>query len=61
VLKKRGIQLSIAGPQNWGWLRRIVEKQVARSVERIWKEDLDVEVCYGGWPGISPPASEEGT
>lgn len=37
---------------DWGWLRRIVEKGVARSVERIWKEDLDVEVCHGGWPGV---------
>lgn len=48
------------GLPDWRWLRRIVEKQVTRSVERIWKEDLDVEVCYGGWPGVAPPAGEEG-
>jgi hypothetical protein len=45
----------------WRWLRRLVEKQVMRSVERIWKEDLDVEVCHGGWPGVAPPAGGEET
>ena len=45
---------------DWAWLERIVEKQVMKSVERIWKEDLDVEVCFGGWPGIpEPPDGEE--
>ena len=37
---------------DWGWLRSLVAKQVMRSVEKIWKEDLDVEVCHGGWPGV---------
>jgi nitrite reductase/ring-hydroxylating ferredoxin subunit len=41
---------------SWRWLSAIVRPPVMRLVERIWKEDLDVQVCIGGWPGV-PGAS----
>lgn len=44
---------------DWGWLRRIVERETMKEVEEIWDEDLDVEVCHGGWPGL-PPFEGEG-
>lgn len=37
---------------DWGWLRVLIRPWVRRSVERIWREDLDVGLCHGGWPGV---------
>lgn len=37
---------------NWGILRWLIAPLVYRQVDRIWKEDLDVGVCIGGWPGV---------
>lgn len=37
---------------NWGWLKPLIRPFIMQSIERIWKEDMDVGVCYGGWPGI---------
>lgn len=37
---------------NWGILRCLIAPNVHRQVDRIWKEDLDVGVCIGGWPGV---------
>jgi hypothetical protein len=37
---------------NWGWLKNWVAPSVVRQVERIWDEDLRVQVCHGGWPGV---------
>ena len=37
---------------NWKWLKNLVEKSTRLEVEKIWREDLDVEGCHGGWPGI---------
>ena len=42
----------------WPWMGRVVE----RGAGRIWEEDLAVELCHGGWPGVpgqesSHPAS----
>ena len=37
---------------NWKWLKNLVERYTRLEVEKIWREDLDVEVCHGGWPGI---------
>ena len=37
---------------NWGWVKKLVEKYTQLEVEKVWQEDLDVEVCHGGWPGI---------
>lgn len=42
----------IPGLPDWGWLRRLVKPSVMKSVNRIWNEDLAVEVCYNGWPGV---------
>ncbi len=46
---------------NWRWLGVLARPWVLRMVERIWKEDLDVEVCRNGWPGVPgaerPPVS----
>ena len=37
---------------NWSWLKPLVIPFVKRSVDHIWNEDLAVEVCHDGWPGI---------
>lgn len=37
---------------DWGWLRRLARPFVVAPVERIWDEDLAVEVCRDGWPGV---------
>ena len=46
----------------WAWLRPWMGRVVARGAGRIWEEDLAVELCHGGWPGVpgqesSHPAS----
>ncbi|MBI1389785.1 MAG: Rieske 2Fe-2S domain-containing protein [bacterium] len=49
----------LPGLPDWPWLRDWIRPSVMRSVERIWEEDLRVEVCYQGWPGVpgsAPPA-----
>lgn len=40
---------------NWAWLARLVRPLVLAFVNRVWDEDLQVEVCRDGWPGV--PAS----
>lgn len=42
----------VPGLPNWAWLRPLVRPFMVRVIERVWDEDLGVEVCYGGWPGI---------
>lgn len=42
----------IPGLPNWEWIRKCVRPGVLSYVEKVWKEDLDVGVCYNGWPGI---------
>jgi len=37
---------------NWPWLARLLRPHVMRFVDRVWQEDLDVQVCRGGWPGV---------
>ena len=37
---------------NWAWLKFFIRPLMMRVIERIWKEDLDVEVCIGGVPGV---------
>ena len=36
----------------WSWLRVLVRPFVVRGVDLIWNEDLAVELCHGGWPGV---------
>ncbi|MCX6382741.1 MAG: Rieske (2Fe-2S) protein, partial [Armatimonadetes bacterium] len=36
----------------WRWLRPLIRPFMMPSIERIWNEDLQVGVCYGGYPGI---------
>lgn len=48
---------SIPGLPDWGWLRALVRPWVIAPVDRIWDEDLEVEVCRDGWPGV-PGARE---
>jgi len=49
---------------DWRWLAALVRLGVTRQVERVWAEDLGVEVCRDGWPGVpgarvpQPPGSE---
>lgn len=42
----------IPGLPDWGWLRALARPFVVAPVERIWDEDLAVEVCRDGWPGV---------
>ena len=37
---------------DWSWLRFLVRPFVVRGVDHIWQEDLAVELCHGGWPGV---------
>ena len=36
----------------WRWLRPWMARGVERGAGRIWEEDLAVELCHGGWPGV---------
>ena len=36
----------------WAWLRPWMGRMVERGAGRIWEEDLAVELCHGGWPGV---------
>ncbi|MCY3845897.1 MAG: non-heme iron oxygenase ferredoxin subunit [Acidobacteria bacterium] len=36
----------------WSWLRPWMGRVVERGAGRIWEEDLAVELCHGGWPGV---------
>ena len=45
---------------DWGWLRALIRPSVLSTVERIWDEDLQVGVCYDGWPGIPGATPSEG-
>lgn len=47
----------VPGMPNWGWLKPLIRPLMMRTIDRVWDEDLRVEVCYGGWPGI--PGKEE--
>ena len=48
----------------WAWLRPWMRRVVERGAGRIWEEDLAVELCHGGWPGVpgadDPPQPESG-
>lgn len=44
---------------DWRWLGRIIRPAVLKAVNHVWDEDLEVEVCYGGWPGV--PSNPEKT
>ena len=34
------------------WLRALVRPWVRRGADAIWREDLAVALCNGGWPGV---------
>ena len=44
----------------WSWLRVLVRPLVVRAINHVWDEDLAVELCHGGWPGI-PGQAEQST
>ncbi len=35
-------------------VRTLVRRAWVRRLDRIWNEDLAVQVCRGGWPGVPP-------
>lgn len=37
---------------DWRWLEGLLRPYVIAPVDRIWDEDLKVEVCRDGWPGV---------
>ena len=41
------------------WLRALVRPWVRRGADAIWREDLAVALCNGGWPGV--PGQDETT
>lgn len=41
---------------NWRWLGALARPFVIRQVERVWKEDIDVDVCRDGWPRVPETA-----
>jgi len=41
---------------NWKYLRDLVRRATLRRLDLIWDEDLAVQVCRGGWPGVPPVA-----
>ena len=43
----------------WSWLRPLVGWVVERGSDGIWAEDLAVELCHGGWPGIPGQAASQ--
>ncbi len=43
----------------WAWLRPLVGWVVERGASGIWAEDLAVELCHGGWPGIPGDAASQ--
>lgn len=45
---------------DWRLLRRLARPSVVKQVDLVWQEDLDVEVCHGGWPG-RPDSSRSGS
>lgn len=44
---------------NWGWLRPLLLPAMMRTIDRVWEEDLRVEVCHGGWPGVPDERADE--
>ena len=40
------------------WIRPMVGRVVDRGASHVWSEDLAVELCHGGWPGV-PGRDEE--
>jgi len=43
----------IASPlPSWSWLERMVRSWLLKKVDAVWKEDLDVGLPHGGWPGV---------
>ena len=42
----------------WSWLRVLARPLVLRAINHVWTEDLAVELCHGGWPGV-PGQSEQ--
>ncbi len=34
------------------WIRPMVGRVVDRGASHVWSEDLAVELCHGGWPGV---------
>lgn len=36
----------------WPWARRVAQRWLCRRLDRIWKEDLAVGMCHGGWPDV---------
>lgn len=36
----------------WSWVRRLAQRWLCGRLDRIWREDLAVGMCHGGWPGV---------
>ncbi|MGE3493012.1 MAG: Rieske (2Fe-2S) protein [Vicinamibacterales bacterium] len=46
---------------DWRWLASLARPFVLDIVERVWEEDLRVEVCRDGWPGVPGALLASGT
>ena len=43
---------SIPWVPDWAWLRALARPSIVKRVDEIWDEDIGVDVCHGGWPGV---------
>ena len=48
----------IPGVPNWSLFRRLALTSIRKRVDLIWDEDIDVDVCHGGWPGVPGSAGD---
>lgn len=46
------------GIPNWELFRRLALPSIRKRVDLIWDEDIDVDVCHGGWPGVPESARD---
>ncbi|REJ83680.1 MAG: Rieske (2Fe-2S) protein [Acidobacteria bacterium] len=48
----------VPGLPDWSLLRRLALPPIRRRVNAIWAEDIGVDVCHGGWPGVPERSAE---
>ena len=44
---------------DWSWFRNLLRPLIVRAITNVWNEDLAVELCHGGWPGVPSHAAED--
>ncbi len=44
---------------DWPCFRHLLRPLIIRAITNVWNEDLAVELCHGGWPGVPSRAVED--